>query len=146
MNFYLSVAVSAGVGTALVEIILKLFLEHWLKEKYYLFTINKADRRECANILLEILNPVNNVEWDKLGSDIYIKAFHLMDRLMTLNEKEYAEKLASYTSNQMILRFKLTGKTPLFQVNELNKDIVETEKIICSEREKLLGVVGKLKK
>lgn len=145
MNFNLSIAISAGLGTALVEAIFKLFLEHWLKEKYFLFTINKADRGECANILLEILSPVNNLNWDVIGSDMYTKAFHLMDRLEALNEKGYAEKIAQYTSDQMMLRFKMKSKVPSHQTGELLEDVVDMEKRIAIERSGLVDVVRKLK-
>jgi hypothetical protein len=145
MNLYISVAISAGIGTAIVETVFKLFLEHWLRERYYTFTVNKADRRECSDLLLDLISPVNNPEWDELKGNIYAKAFRLMDRLETLNEHEASEKLASFTTNQMLLRFKMKGFLPPSQNVELTKDIIDNENKLTAEREDLLGLAKRLK-
>src|SRR5258708_2496689 len=97
-QFYLYIAISAGTGTAVVEILLKLFLSHLLDRQFYKFKLQTADRRTCAEEILDLINSKHGQRWADLSDDIYYKAYAISDRLLTLNEADYSKKLDKYTS------------------------------------------------
>ena len=80
-QLFLTVFLSAGAGTALVEVIIRLIFEHWLTELRYKHRIKNADKRGCAKELLDLINPKHFKERLDLKNDIYNNDYALSDRL-----------------------------------------------------------------
>jgi len=145
-EFNLSIAISAGIGTALVEVVLNLLLSHWLRKKYYQFTITKADKRACAEEILELINSKNFQNWYDLSNNIYSKVYLVSDRLITLNEKSASLKLDEYTSQQRFskqLMDNILTNSP--QPSEARKDFLESLQKIDTIRKELVDIARKLK-
>lgn len=148
-QFIVTVVVSAGVGTAIVEIIFKLFLDHLLKEMRYNHRIKNADRRGCSDELLELINPRHFKERLDLKNDIYNKDYSLSDRLETIGEKDFSQKLDNYSASykhladltSMLFKFPIPAET-----KEIEKDFLETHQKIDESRKGLLEIAKNLRK
>jgi len=145
----ITIVVSAGAGTAIVEIVFKLFLEHWLKEIRYTHRIKNADRRECAEELLELINPRHFKERLDLKDDIYNKDFALSDRLEVIGEKKFSQALDEYSALYKYLADRTSAlfKFPVpAQSKEIEKDFLDTHQKIDESRKDLLEIAKKLRK
>lgn len=143
-NFYISIAVSAGAGSALVQLLIQLGLSHWLQKRYHSYTLAKADRRNCADRIIELVNPKNYNCWSNRNDDIYNKAYKLSDKMLSLGEKKHSKILDDYTSAQIyaqqILARVLSGNSQKEDENEfldsqhtvemLRNQLIETAKIL----------------
>ena len=148
MNFYVNIAISAGIGTALVEIVTKLFLEHFLKEEFYKFKIRFTDKRDCANELLNLVSFENSCKWITEKSLMYSKAYSLADRLDSLGEHKFAKKVTAYVTKTCImldLLSGLLGKNIDAQREERIKHYLKTATDVAHIRQELTEIARKLK-
>jgi len=97
MEIFITVVIAAGTGTAIVEIILKLFLNHWLDKQLYKFKLKVADKRACADAIIELISSKKYQNWYNLSDDVYYNAYTLSDRLITLKEKDSSHE--TYLNN-----------------------------------------------
>lgn len=146
IKFYLSIAISAGIGSASVQLLIQLLLSHWLQKKYYSFTLEKADRRNCADRIIELVNIKYYKNWSNFKDDIYHRAYKLSDKLLSLGEKEFSKILDEYISTnrfaQEILIKIQTENTP----NKYEKEFIESQNKIDILRNKLIEIARRLKK
>lgn len=146
INFYISVAVSAGVGSAVVQLLVQLFVSHWLQKNFYSFTLEKADKRNCADRIIELINSKYYRNWLNLNDDIYHRAYKLSDKLLSLGEKSYSECLDKYVSAQRYAQEILRKiQTENFQ-SENGEEFVKSQHEVDTIRNKLIEIAKKLKK
>lgn len=146
IGFYLATALSAGLGSALVQIIFQLGFSHWLQKKYYDYTLDKADRRNCADRIIDIIGSKHYQSWSNLNDDIYDKAYKLSDKLLSLGEKEHSERLDKYVSTQRYAH-EILGKVKSGNItNQDEKEFVDSQHQVDVARIKLIDTAKRLKK
>jgi hypothetical protein len=145
IQFYLTIAISAGAGSAIVQIVIQLGLGHWLQKKYHSYTLKKADRRNCADRIIELVNSKNYQSWANLNDDIYHRAYKLSDKLLSLGEKKYSKKLDEYVSSQRYAQNVLSRiQTGNFQIED-EKEFLNSQHHVDKLREVLVETSRKLK-
>lgn len=145
MELYLSIIVSAGVGTAIVEILFKLVVSHLLDRKMYEFKLTKADRRECANEIIKIINISVEEKMINSGLDFSNRANVVSDRLEVLTEKEASVVLDKYTARIIHANGLLKQLFSLECETETAADYLETQHEVYTLREELVKIARKLK-
>jgi len=146
LKIFINVVVGAGLGTAVTQIILKLFLSHWLKQRFYKFELMTKDRRGCAEEMLDLVSLDKYQRWEVSGSEVYIKAYSLSDRLISINEAAASKLIDQYVSgniylNQLIIRIMKGEQKP-----EISKDFIEKSHQLDEIRSKIVKVASDLKK
>lgn len=146
-GFYLTIAISAGTGSALVQLLIQLGVGHWLAKRYHSYTLQVADRRNCADRIIDLINSKHYQSWADYNSEIYSTAYKLSDKLMSLGEKKHSKVLDDYITSQRhaheVLR-KLMSNDGQGRENE--KEFLDSQHKINSLREELIKSARGLKK
>lgn len=148
-EFYLSIAISAGVGTAIVEIIFKLILSHWLERVFYKFKLNVADKRKCADEILDLISSKKYLNWHDLSDDVYYSAYTISDRLITLGEEESSKILDEFVNLKRYgkqLQDQILANQTGVRNPELEKDFIDNMHKEDDVRNKLVKIAQKMKK
>jgi len=144
-SLFLYIAISAGFGTAVVELFLNLFLSHWLKKIYFEYTLTRGDKRNCSDQILELINS-DYQQWLDFSDDIYSKASLISDRLITLNQKVCSQKLDAFVQEQRNFKQsldRLFSEKPSGDKNQ--KDFLDSQHKLDILRADLLKFATKLK-
>jgi len=141
-TLFFTIVLGSGAGTAIVQ----LLLSHVLKEKFYYFTIRVADKRQCADILLDIIDITKENRWNDLNSDIFYKAYNLIDRFETLSYNDFATTLSNYVTDQILLRNISKQNVSPDQMNDKLDTILKYETRLPKIRQELIEIAKKLKK
>jgi hypothetical protein len=146
-SFFITVVVGAGTGSAIVQLIIQLGLGHWLQKKYHSYTLLKADRRNCADRIIDLISSKHSQSWINFNDDIYHTAYKLSDKLLSLGEKKYSITLDEYVSArryaQEILMRVLSGTNDNV---EDNKEFLDSQHKVDLLRERLIEAAKELKK
>ncbi len=152
-SLFLTIVIGAGTGTALVEAFIKLGLEYRLKDWLESNKIKRADKRECANNILELISSENYQKYSNPKDSIHDKAHHLSDRLITIGFKSESKILDKFVQRKRDVSNhinKLTSETEKewtkTNYKEFGKHFLELSNEIDDLREQLLEVATKLKK
>lgn len=147
LDFYVSIAVSAGAGTAIVEIILKLFLSHFLEKQMYRYKLNSADKRECAEKILGLISSESYLSWSDKSNAIYTNAYDLSERLITIGQKEASDSLYKFIQVQKEAQVVLSN---MFKANNNNNDLAKiflnSQHEIEKARTELVNICTKMNK
>lgn len=95
MELFITVVIGAGIGTGIVEIILKLFLNHWLAKRRFDYEIKTRDKRVLAD---KVIYLINNPQWVDPTLDLFNEEYKLSDRLETIKESEVSNKLDKFSN------------------------------------------------
>lgn len=145
-NLYLYVAISAGTGTAIVEILLKLFLSDWIKRRFYKFKLLVSDKRNCSDEIIELISPQNYNNWSDFSNEIYNKAYQLSDRLETMSATKVSRKLDEYVTEQRISKTAIDNLLQDTASEELPKYFLKSQEKISKLRKELVSFVAELRK
>ena len=146
LNILMTVFVGAGIGSAVAQILIKLFLSHWLKQRFYKFELSVKDRRGCAKEMLDLVSLDKNQRWEVSGSEVYIKAYALSDQLISIGEEGASKLVDNYTSGHvylyhLILRIMKGDLDP-----QLSKDFIEKSRQLDKTRYEIVEIDKILKR
>lgn len=145
IEFHLSVAISAGIGAGVVELLIKLFLSHWLERVMYNFQLERADRRECSDLILDLIHPDNYKKWFNISDEIYNKAYALSDRLITVGEDKTSKILDDYTTSRRNAQSILANIFTTISDKKANEEFLNNQHEIEELQKKLVHAAKKLR-
>ncbi len=147
LDFYVFVAISAGTGTATIELLLKLFLNDFIKRRYHKYVLQTADKRECSKQILDLVNIKNSLSWSDINNAIYNTSYLLSDRLITLNKRKYSIVLDNFVNEhrkEKEIRDKLFSNSGDPNQDKINKEFLNNLVKIDKLRNDMVNVAKEL--
>lgn len=145
VNNFVQIGISAGIGTLLAELIIKLVLSHWLKKRFYVFKLKLQDKQGCADEIISLLNDPQVTDWT---TDIHSRANLLSDKLLTMKQKDASKLLDQFSSKHLYISTivkNMIYNPDSSQDEERIKDYIERSGELDDIRTKLVEVAEKLK-
>jgi len=146
-NQFISVVLGSMAGTSIVELLLKLFLSHWLDRVFYSFKLGLKDKRGYADAIIDLLNEPKSSDWPY---ELQYRSNAISDKLLSIGQKELSKKLDSFSTEQSMLRdlIKNLIYNPPDNFNDKiqTRDYVERSSKQDALRRELVEMSGKLKK
>jgi hypothetical protein len=108
--------------------------------------LDKADRRNCADRIIELLNSRHYRNWSDLNDDIYHRADKLSNKLLSLDEEKCSSDLDKFISAKRYAEKVLLKVMSSKSQKENDAEFLSSQDEVDKLRLKLIQDGKKLKK
>lgn len=113
---------------------------------FYSYQLDKADRRNCADRIIELLNSRHYRNWSDLNDDIYHRADKLSNKLLSLDEEKCSSDLDKFISAKRYAEKVLLKVMSSKSQKENDAEFLSSQDEVDKLRLKLIQDGKKLKK